>query len=1001
MINVNDNIKMAYSSSTKQIDRIILNSVPYYITNVEYSDNCYQNGNVFGTAEAKQLQFEIENSINLEGQEYEYQTGIVINNEVNWISLGKFITYDVEEDDTTGITKVNAMDYMIKSNVLYDHSLDYNLGYTIKEILEDALDQCGLELGTDSFVNDDFVVYSDQFEDNALIRQVIIACAEISGTFAKIKNDNKLYLINLNKLSYGDLVTEEEIELKTEKGNKLILLEKRIDNESGVADSDTFFDLRDYINTNLKRNTHEINTLVLGMSNIEGENVVMQDPEMIEEDGQENKIVINDNPFAYTQELRSQLIGPIFNSIKGFAYTAYELSYQGLPYLECGDSVIIKTIEGSSIESYVFRYTFKSPNGLDSSLQAPSLTDAEVKYENLEPIDTRLKRTEIIVDKENQQIQSIVSEIGDRSQKTTTITQDIDGINSSVGIVADLTNVVSGTDPIQLTNCMEGELVELDIYGDNVTFNHLYPATDLYPSTTLYPNGSSKIKIYGRNLVQDAVEVQNDHWHNSLMPGTSANSIHTEIYYDSTYTKDWSSTYIELKPNTGYVYVNINAGSNYRGAIFNDFPFTTNYTSTNKISSVQYIGDYTYDWGVSSWISRVNEYTYFKTGAEGSWYLVMNGSFGTTGVYEVVDSIFEELDTKIQDSKFALQPTRRIVTTNSYKSLTVKIPKGIKVIKVTKQPSRRFGLATFKYYPNATNYATNYISNDDYGADVTEYEISVGNDDTYLVVYYYDSDIDNENPTTIKNSIKIYGAYGNYRIVDLQIDEVLRRSGDYRDKVVITNGKELLYRYITIVNGEIVIVENPTPVEVQDVSIDLVEGINYIEVLDYSTYISAKYVQKNEFTKIFATTYEVSSQIQQLANQLNFKVSRGNIISEINMGIDEQNGDIDSYLYMKSNKFKIESDYFNVALDGTIEATEGKIANFNMWRGQANYTTDSGTQATTEASFLTKYCLTNNQGYMSGMIIPDVMQARQFDFIFARSKGNRRESFFVKRRYFT
>lgn len=501
MISVNDDIKQAYSLSTTQIDRIILNDTPYYITNVEYSDNCYQDGNVFGTAEARQLAFEIENSVNLERQEYEYQTGIVVDGNVEWISLGNFITFDTEEDDTNGITKVNAMDNIIKSNVLYDHtSLDYSVGVTIKEILEDALEQCGLELGTNSFVNSDFVCYSDQFEDNALIRQVIIACAQISGTFAKIRSDNKLYLINPNKALYGDLVTEEDIYLKTEKGNKLILLERRIDKESGVAESNTFFDLRDYENTTLKRNTHEINTLVLGLSNVEGENVTVRDEDMIAEDGNENKIVINDNPFAYTQALRTQLINPIFNSIKGFAYTAYELKCQGLPYLECGDSVSVKTIEGNSIESYVFRYSFKSPNGLDSTIEAPSLTDAEVLYENVENLDTRLRRTEIVVDKENQQIQSIVAEIGDRSGKSTTITQDIDGIQSLVQETIDITRVAQGTDPLTFINCMSGYLLELHIYGNNDVFGGLYPRNNLYPSDSLYPRGDSRIRIWTDNI---------------------------------------------------------------------------------------------------------------------------------------------------------------------------------------------------------------------------------------------------------------------------------------------------------------------------------------------------------------------------------------------------------------------------------------------------------------------------------------------------------------------
>lgn len=955
-----ENIKNAFKHNLTRayikVGNTIINQ-DNYLVNVKYRDEKAdpETGMFIGVTSMRELTIKllnIDNSLNLENADIEYHIGALVDGEYKYINLGNFIVQKPTNEEVNEEMSFTALDYMSKfdGNEAYQPQISFPA--TLLQLAQDVCSQAGVTLGNTDFRNANKQVVANPFLNGENMRTVLKSIAKLSFSCGYIGQDNKLYF----KFDVSDF--------------------------SNVTESIT---IDEYFENKPNDETKRITALTLRSSEIKAAGQTIYDGEHVVEYGV-NELLIEEDYIAFTDELRLEFLNGA-RDLFGLNYKPLSVDVLGNIYLTFNDVIEVTNLQGEKHTTYALNNVHEYNGTLYNTITAPALSEIEERYKYETDEDTSRRRTTVEIDKANQQIQSIVSEIGDRSQKTTTITQDIDGINSSVGIVADLTNTVSGIDPIQLTNCMEGQLVELDVFGDNNTFKHLYPSDDLYPSNTLYPYGSSKIKIYSKNLTSEAVEVQNDHWHNSLMPPTSANDIHTEIYYDSTYTKDWSSTYIELKPNTGYVFVNINAGSNYRGAIFNDFPFSESYTSTNKISSVQYIGDYIYDWGVSSWISRVNEYTYFKTGTEGSWYLVMNGSFGTTGVYEVVDSIFEELDTKIQDSKFALQPTRRIVTTNSYKSLTVKIPKGIKLIKVTKQPSRRFGLATFKYYPNAKDYATNYISNDDYGADVTEYEISVGNDDTYLVVYYYDSDIDNENPTTIKNSIKIYGAYGNYRLVDLQIDEVLRQVGDYRDKIVITNGKELLYRHITFVDGETVIVENPVPIEIQDLIIDLVEDTNYIEVLDYYSYIRAKYVQKNEFTKIFATTYEVNSLIQQLANQLNFKVSRGNIISEINMGIDEENGDIDSYLYMKSNKFKIESDYFNVALDGTIEATRGKIANFDMWRGQSTYTTDSGTQATTEASYLTKYYVSNNQGNVAGMMIPDVVQAKQYDFIFARSKS--------------
>lgn len=63
----------------------------------------------------------------------------------------------------------------------------------------------------------------------------------------------------------------------------------------------------DYSELVIKRNTHPINVVSLGMSQVEGENITLRDEESIAADG-ENCLAINDNPFAYTQEKEKNLL---------------------------------------------------------------------------------------------------------------------------------------------------------------------------------------------------------------------------------------------------------------------------------------------------------------------------------------------------------------------------------------------------------------------------------------------------------------------------------------------------------------------------------------------------------------------------------------------------------------------------------------------------------------------------------------------------------------------
>ena len=398
MINVNNEIIQAYNKSTTQIDKIILDGQEYRISNVQYADDCYNEGNIFGTAIAKNLEFEIENSINLEGKEFEYLTGVKIGNIFNWINLGKFITYEVEANDTTNIAKISAMDYMLKSNIPYISNLDYESGtITLLDVLQEACINANLELATTEIPNSDFIVDSNQFEEGTLIRQVLQAVAGVSGTVAKIKKDNKLYLINPNK----------------------------------VTEVSKIFTLNNYKDAEIKRNTHPINVVSLGLTNIDGENITLRDEESIQKNG-ENVLAINDNPFAYTQEKREQLITALFDTIKGFEYKSYNFNCQGLPYLETMDKIQFKDKSGNNYDSYVFRFNYKSPNGLESNIEAPSIINAVVKYQNVPSALDIARHTEFIVNKMVGEITLSVEKSEEALKQATEVKQNSESITNTV-----------------------------------------------------------------------------------------------------------------------------------------------------------------------------------------------------------------------------------------------------------------------------------------------------------------------------------------------------------------------------------------------------------------------------------------------------------------------------------------------------------------------------------------------------------------------------------------
>ena len=477
MINVTDTVKKAYEESTTQYDKIILDNEEYYINNVQYCDDCYLDGNIFGTAIARTLDFEIENNVDLEKKEFKYLTGVETENGIEWISLGNFITQEIETDELGNTMTVNAMDYMLKTNVEYTSDLKYsNNNITLGQVAQEACNKAGITLATTDFANIDFIVDSNQFAEGTLIREVIQAIAQISGTFAKIRSDNKLYFITPKRTG----LTVRDVHTMLVKNLDKLKLKYLVGNKNKIK-------LSDYSELSLKRNTHPINLVSLGMSDVEGENVVMRDEESIAEDG-ENILIINDNPFAYTEAKRQQLITALFNTVKGFEYTSFEITGQSKPYLETGDEILVVDKDKTFLSSFLFRFNYKSPKGLESEMSAPSLTKATVEYQNVASAEQIAKRTELRVDKQEQTITGIIEQQTETGNKLTKVEQDIDGIKQTVSDSVTYKREISGITEIFLEDAGEAEILKLEVKGNKTYEANLFPGEDLFPSDELFAN---------------------------------------------------------------------------------------------------------------------------------------------------------------------------------------------------------------------------------------------------------------------------------------------------------------------------------------------------------------------------------------------------------------------------------------------------------------------------------------------------------------------------------
>lgn len=324
-------------------------------------DDCYKDGNFIGTFVMKRIEFTYNDS-DLEFKQKEFNAYKEYKlDDGTWesINYGTFIVQAVDPSDTKEEVKVTAYDYGLKFANPYISELDYSSGtITLLQVLQEVCTKCGVELATTDFANSGFLVDSNQFDGLSMFGNVVSAVAGISCNFAKIKADNKLYL-----------------EFK---------------NDTGIV-----IDVSDYEEFDDKRDTHPYNAVSLGMSAVEGENVTLVDESV--EPGKENYLTINDNPFAYTQEKRNQLIKAIFDKVNGFGYSSFVLSNCLYPQLECGDLIQVRNKEGQLVDTIVLRLSYEET---EIKLEAPSTINATVKYENPPSAYDIAKLTQITVDKE-------------------------------------------------------------------------------------------------------------------------------------------------------------------------------------------------------------------------------------------------------------------------------------------------------------------------------------------------------------------------------------------------------------------------------------------------------------------------------------------------------------------------------------------------------------------------------------------------------------------------
>ena len=367
------------------------------------SDTAYKDTTFFGKFNLKILKFETENDIDYKKKEFTYYKEV----DGEALKIGTFIVTDVSESDTFESVNVTAYDYGLKFANPYTTALNYSDGnVTLFQVIQEICTNCEVELENISLPNGAFIVDSNQFVNGEQFGDVVAQASGINGMFATINSNDKLEFIFTNE-------TNEIIE--------------------------------DYIELNNKRDTHPITSVLVATSeDLETAGAVLKDEALIEQYG-EHWLKIYSYGFAYSTIKCQQLVGAIFNQVKGFGYSSFKSEYSFLPYLSLGDKIKLKNKDGSLVNSIVLRY---ETNYDEITFKAPSIINASVDYELPETPEIISKKALIIADQANSKIASI-----------TTQTEEINvTVNNNY---QELQKKFDGYTPIEKTVALEKSVITL------------------------------------------------------------------------------------------------------------------------------------------------------------------------------------------------------------------------------------------------------------------------------------------------------------------------------------------------------------------------------------------------------------------------------------------------------------------------------------------------------------------------------------------------------------
>ena len=378
-----------------------------------------------------------------------YQFGVKVNGEYEYLNFGNYVVKDVEKQEDTMSYKITCYDKLLFSMKDYA-KMPITYPITIRSYINALCSFLGIRFANnnDTFVNYNKTIPTELYLDtngNSIgytFRDVLDELAQVTASTICLNDNDELEIRYINDT--GDTIDEEFLK---------------------------------NVNVNFGERYGKVNSIVLSRSG-ESDNVYLRDEASVSTNGLTELKIVDNQIMNFNN--RDEFLPEILGKLNGLEYYLNDFASTGIAYYDLCDRYNVK-VGDNTYSCVMFNNEMLVTQGLEENIFTEMPQETETDYTKADKTDRKINQTYLIVDKQNQQIEAVVSQTDEQNQKIAKVTQTVDELNSKISDIADIT--ISGEDTdaqVELDNINQSEPIRLVIRPIGESISYDYPQED-YP----------------------------------------------------------------------------------------------------------------------------------------------------------------------------------------------------------------------------------------------------------------------------------------------------------------------------------------------------------------------------------------------------------------------------------------------------------------------------------------------------------------------------------------